>query len=416
MPETTYFQRLTSLPKRVVILTICQGLFIFCAVGAVAIAPLVGRDLAPAPWMTTIPYGSQFLTVVAVAYATARFMDRFGRKPVFVIWALFAVAAGLTGFMAIKASSFLGLIVAHVFLGVFVSSANYYRYAAADNLRDDQRPLAVSLVISGGVVAAVAGPLLTLELGALFPNQTLAHSYLIIGLAGLLACGLLAAVKLPSRMGAQGGESQDADAGKLGASARSAIMIAGLSAAFGYFAMNLLMVQGTLLLDNQNVDSLLFTFAIQAHVFAMFAPSFVVGSVITRFGHVGVLYVGFGLLMLSCCFGLGLEHYGMILTSLILLGVAWNFLYVTGTSLISTKARNAAAFRIQGAAETVISLCAALGALLAGTLFSLLGWWLTATGIAAISLGLVVVITLVQHQPNRRSLYLYSGIIGSSDA
>jgi hypothetical protein len=80
---------------------------------------------------------------------------------------------------------------------------------------------------------------------------------------------------------------------------------------------------------------------IQWHVLGMFVPAFFTGSLVDRFGVVPVIVTGAVLLaaqMIVALSGLSFAHF---LTSLILLGVGWNFLFIGGTTLLTRAYRPA---------------------------------------------------------------------------
>ena len=368
---------MTRQQKRVYLLALCQALFLTCAVASVSVAAIVGAELAPTPWMTTLPYGLQFAVVILCAYPVSRMMGIMGRRPVFLLGACFAMAAGVTGYLAIRGGSFGGLILSHVLLGIFITHANYYRFAATDGVEEALRARAVALVTAGGVLAGIVAPLLTLEAGALFEGQSFAHSYLIFSLAGFITFlvmlgvpGLNTPSTPPATPAASRAESPAVPPSMAGVGAFLAMYCAG----GGYLVMNLLMVQSTLALNSGPGSHTLVGVAIQLHVVAMFLPSFFTGRFLERFGHARVLGAGFLLLVLSALMGMPGEAPVFVVPSLILLGVAWNFLYVGGSAFLTLCHSPDRAHRIQGINDTVVSGLAAVGALGAGALYHLLGW------------------------------------------
>ena len=363
--------------KRVYLLALCQALFLTCAVASVSVAAIVGAELAPTPWMTTLPYGLQFAVVILCAYPVSRMMGAVGRRPAFLVGACFAMAAGVTGYQAIRTGSFAGLILSHVLLGIFITHANYYRFAATDGVEEVLRARAVALVTAGGVLAGILAPLLTLEAGALFAGQSFAHSYLIFSLAGVITFlvmlrvpGLSTSAATSHGPAAPGRESPTVPPSMAAFGALLAMYCAGA----GYMVMNLLMVQSTLALNSGPGSHTLVGVAIQLHVVAMFLPSFFTGRLMERFGHTRVLGLGFLLLALAALTGMPGRAPVFVVPSLIFLGVAWNFLYVGGSAFLTLCHSPDRAHRIQGINDTVVSGLAAVGALGAGALYHLLGW------------------------------------------
>jgi hypothetical protein len=269
-------------------------------------------------------------------------------------------------------------MLSHILLGIFITHANYYRFAATDGVRDELKSRAVSLVTSGGVLAGIIAPLLTLEAGQLFASQTFAHSYLLFSVAGLLSFGVLLLVPDIAGAGSQPCTSEEAAsqaAIPLSGIARTGIVLAIYCAGGGYLVMNLLMVQSTLVLNTGAASHTVIGFAIQLHVICMFLPSFFTGRLMERFGHRQILGVGFILLMLSSLVGMTGTGAREVILSLVVLGVAWNFLYVGGSAFLTLCHSSDLADRVQGVNDTLVSSLAAVGALSAGWLFHFIGWF-----------------------------------------
>ena len=117
------------------------------------------------------------------------------------------------------------------------------------------------------------------------------------------------------------------------------------------------------------------SFAIQWHVVAMFLPSFFSGLLISRWGHLNIIYAGFLLLILTSLVNIFAYGYGAITISLILLGLGWNFCYVGGSALLSISFENSLkAHNWQGIGDTTIAIFATMGDFLPSVLLILIGW------------------------------------------
>ena len=109
-------------------------------------------------------------------------------------------------------------------------------------------------------------------------------------------------------------------------------------------------------------------------VLGMFAPSFFTGSLINKFGVDRIILAG-ALVFISsvavAVLGESLIHFWF---SLVLLGVGWNFLFISGSALVATTHSEAERGKVQGANDLVVFSFAAAGSLLAGSLLHSLGW------------------------------------------
>ncbi|HSG93696.1 MAG TPA: MFS transporter, partial [Methylotenera sp.] len=151
-------------------------------------------------------------------------------------------------------------------------------------------------------------------------------------------------------------------------------IVAMMCAMLGYGTMSFIMT-ATPLAMHAHTHSLSDTsFVIQWHVLGMFAPSFVTGHLIRRFGVLKIMFVG-GLLGVLCVFtnllGHSVWHYWLALT---LLGISWNFLYIGGTTLLTETYTSAEKGKAQGANDFIIFTTVTLSSLTAGVLQHKFGW------------------------------------------
>ena len=148
-----------------------------------------------------------------------------------------------------------------------------------------------------------------------------------------------------------------------------------LSAGIGYITMSTLMTATPISMNVTHGYSIFSTgIVIQAHVVGMFLPSLITGNLIKKYGHKYIIFFGI-IILLSCLVTNFLfETYYGFLIGLILLGVGWNFLFVTGTSLLVISYNDEDRFLAQGINDFVVFSSQALGSLLAGFLLFLTSW------------------------------------------
>jgi len=359
-----------TLPWRTWLLTLAQTLNITTAVISVTVSAVAGSSLAPDPSLGTVPYGAQFAAVLLCTYPAAMLMQKLGRRIAFLLGGVCLTGGGILGYFALARSDFALLVAAHAVLGMYIAFANFYRFAAVDGLDAAQKPRALSIVVAGGVLAAVAGPALASALRTVPGFADFSLCYLACSLLGVCTIAMMLAF----------GEQRPAAAQALAARAGRAplritpgIATAIFAAAGGYLIMNLLMVQASLVLKD------ICSFgasarAIQAHVLAMFLPSFFTGSLIARFGVRLVLCCGFLLLLAGAACGMGALSYEMAVAELVLVGLGWNFTYVGGGALLTQEVQEDQRHRWQGINETLIAACATAGAFLPAPMLAAIGW------------------------------------------
>jgi MFS family permease len=373
----------------VLLLALCQAFSMTGATVLFTTAALIGQSLATNKALATVPLALFQIATMLVTIPASLLMQRFGRRFGFAIGILVGIGGSGLAMHAILTKSFVLFCCATVLLGSSSAFAGFYRFAAAEVASEAFRSQAIALVISGGVVAAIAGPQLA-SWSKDWLSTTFAGSMITIAVLQLVSLAFLAPVKLP---GFSSEELTDKGRSLPVILTQPIFVVAVLSSMIGYGVMILVMTATPLAIVADAHPFHHAAMVIQWHVLGMFAPSFVTGSLIARFGVLNILTCG-GLLSLLCLtmnlLGSGLVNYAI---ALLLLGVGWNFLFIGGTTLLTQTYQPVEKARVQATHDFLMFAFVALATMLSGTLFQLLGWY--AVNWAGLPL-LVLVLVAVQ--------------------
>lgn len=379
----------STLPRRTYLFFTAQSINLTTAVMSVTMAAIVGAALAPAATWSTVPYGFQFLCMMLATYPVSGLMSRIGRKRAFMLGSIPLAVSGITGYLAVLYQHFPTLVVSHSVLGIYIAFANFNRFAATDNLAQNLKPRALSLVVAGGVIAAVVGPALTewlRDLGG-YPLFSLCYAAFV----GLAVMSLLIAVCLPDDSGIADTDRAAKPAGTAAEPLSPVVALAMAVAALGYGIMNLLMIQASMHMKHMHEDFSDVRLAIQWHVIAMFAPSFFTGAIIHKLGIRATICLGLGLLIGCTAMNLWSHSYAMMTLALIALGLGWNLTYVGGGALLAQTLQNSpAAMQMQGKNDLAIAVFATIGAFSPSLLLGSVGW----DGTNAICMALCIVLLM----------------------
>jgi predicted MFS family arabinose efflux permease len=366
------------------LLAICQGLFLTNNVTFIAINGLVGLSLAPLGWMATLPVMGYVVGGAMATGLVARTQSRWGRKTSFQLGLAVAVVSALLCCYAAYSKNFLLLVAATVVAGYYNANAQLYRFAAAELAAPAFRDKAISLVMAGGLLGAIAGPNLaasTRSLGAV----PFAGAYLALAGVALLAMALLAFITFPSppaKHSAAGGGRP------LGEILRQPVFIVAAAAgALGYGVMNLLMAATPIAMQACGLPFSDVALVLEWHVIGMFAPGFFTGHLIKRFGTLPIMALGLALNVVCVAIALSGVEFRQFVAALFLLGLGWNFLFTGATSLALTAYRPEEKDRAQGALNFCVFAVLALSSLASGVLVTTQGWTL-------LNLGSVLPLTL----------------------
>ncbi len=357
-----------------VLLALCQGLFLTNNVVFIAINGLIGLSLAPLGWMATLPVMGYVVGGALSAPLVARSQAAWGRKASFQLGLVVAVASALVCAWAVHSRNFWLLVASTVVAGYYSANGQLYRFAAAELVAPAAREKAVSLVLAGGLLGAIGGPYLATHSKALLATP-FAGAYLALAGVGLLAMVLMAVLRFPPV--APTGTRQSAGRPLAEIVRQPVFIVSTLGAALGYGVMNLLMAATPLAMQVCGLPFEDAATVLQWHVIGMFAPGFFTGHLIRRFGVLQIM--GVGVLLNALCIAIALSGVELqqFLGALLLLGVGWNFLFTGATTLALKAYRPEEKDRAQGAMNFCVFALMACTSFASGALVTTRGWaWL----------------------------------------
>lgn len=365
-----YRTSMSFMRRQILILAASQAIFQTGSMLVMTIGSLAGARIASAPSLATLPIATMLLGTALGTFPASAWMDRVGRKAGFVTGALLGVAAGFTAAMGVWVSSIILLCSGTFLVGCWQAFAQFYRFAASEVATEKYRARAISYVLAGGIVAAFAGPWLA-KLGEPLFGPAYLGSFLFLALVSVLASGLLLNLKIPHRE-TTAIRSDGRDWREIVTQPTYAVAL--FSAATGGGVMILAMTATPLAMVAHNHSLASTAAVIQLHVLGMFVPSFFTGGLIARFGTVPVMLAGVIILAAHVLTTLTGGGFGSFATALVLLGLGWNFLYVGGTTMLTTTYTEAERSRAQAINDMTIFVIAMTCSFAAGALLDAFGW------------------------------------------
>ena len=106
----------------------------------------------------------------------------------------------------------------------------------------------------------------------------------------------------------------------------------------------------------------------------MFLPSLITGNLIRKFGHSKIMYAGAALFSITILTSFFEQNFLNYLIALIFLGFGWNFLFISGTSLLVLSYREDEKFKAQGFNDLIVYSTQAIASLSAGVFLTLTSW------------------------------------------
>lgn len=333
---------------------------------------LAGARLASNASLATLPISVAVLTSMFAAPLASLFMGRFGRRAGFLLGALSGAIGGLLCAWSLLVNSFALLLAGAACFGTYQAFQGFYRFAAADTASDEFKPKAISWVLAGGLASAFIGPEVVRTSSDLLAPIPFAGAYLMVVVINVVgAAGLLwLRIPLPRTQSVHGESGRPLRA----IFRQPTVIVAVLCAMVSYALMSLVMTSTPLAMSHTGLSIDQAADVVRYHVLAMFAPSFVTGYLIARFGH-GTI-IALGLALLAACgviavAGVELAHFYW---ALIALGIGWNFGFIGATSLLATAHTGAERAKVQGLNDFLVFGLVAFASFSSGALLSGFGW------------------------------------------
>lgn len=360
----------TTAYRTLFLLACCQALLLTNAAGLVALNGLVGYELAHNKGLATLGVTTYVIGSALSTMPMSLWMAKVGRRRGFMAGALINVAGCGIAIMALHYHSFVLFCAATAVIGIYNAVGLQYRFAAAEVAAPADKAIATSLVLAGGIVGGFIGPQMTRYGQHLFTTPFLG-SFLLLAAAAVVALLVQSQVVVPK----PSAEERRGD----GRSVREVVMqpaflVAAMSGALGYGLMNLLMTATPLAMSFCSYPYAQAVIVIQWHVVGMYAPAFVAGSLIQRFGVLKVIGAGIAVLAagaLVALHGISVAHFVLALA---LVGVGWNFMYTGGTVLLAESHSAGEKARAQGANDFIVFAVMGVSSFSSGALVSSAGW------------------------------------------
>eukprot|EP00898_Chlorokybus_atmophyticus_P000306 jgi/Chlat1/1276/Chrsp117S01701 len=413
----------------VTLLALCWALSYSTITSTLTTTAVAARALIADQGWVTLAVGAVFIGSAVIVVPVALSMHLFGRRIGFMIGcAMGMLGAGLST-AAMYRGNFALLVVGSLLLGGALGHAQFYRFAAADVSTLHFRSKAISLVLAGGIIAAV----LSKSTRNWIPEHEFAGTYIsmiLLFAANLLPLffidfstpeevepaeleewfkkaatittdGVVVKLRLKHyRSDEQTGPARSLIAILLQPECLVSILLASLA----YGAMLFIMTPLPLAMIERSFSFNQAALVIQLHMLAMFIPALFTGHLMSTFGTFAVTLTGNVLFVVAIIFMITGQHYFNYMVGMLFLGVAWNFMFIGATNRFTTTYRFSETSKAQALNDTLVSGAAAVASVFSGSARDDLGWkgvqWLA---LIFLVLGIVLSVGLqLVHSINKR--------------
>ncbi len=284
-------------------------------------------------------------------------------------------------------------------------AADLGRFAAAEVYPYKRRATVIGLVVFGGTIGAIGGPLLVSPSKAFAAQLDLPADVgpYFLGALFLIITGWIAFTFLRPDPMEIGRLLDEEEAEKKGETQKPIqrtvrevlsnghVQLAIVAMAVGQLVMVMLMTITPLHMNHHAHSDQSISYVIMAHTIGMFGLSSVTGALVDKLGRIPMIVVGCVILLVAAFLAPASTAVLSLAVALFLLGLGWNFCFVAGSSLLADSLQANERGQIQGASDTIVSLASGLGSFSTGFLFN--QWGIIAISVVGVVCTLVLLAT-----------------------
>jgi len=358
--------------KNLFVLLISQVFSFTAAPVTVFLSGIIGSQISPIKSLATLPISISIIGIAIGSIIASKLMSLIGRKNGFIIASIGNSIFSILAAYSIFIQNFFLFCFANLLIGIGMAFTHQYRFAAAESVDKSIAPKAISILLFGGIISAFLGPSLANYTKDLISENLYVGSYLSLAFLTFIPSILFLFYESKSKIETS---LEYVGRGYLELLSQPKFLQALIASAFGYAIMTFLMTATPISMHVMENFSLSKTsFVIQFHVASMFLPSLITGHLIKKFGHSNIIYVGLVFYSITIIASFFEQTFFNYMFALIFLGIGWNFLFISGTSLLTLTYREEEKFKAQGLNDFIVYSVHALGSLSAGIFLTLTNW------------------------------------------
>ena len=361
--------------RNLIILAISQIFSFTAAPITVFLSGIIGSNMTDVKSLVTLPTALMIVGTSVGSIIASYLMSKTGRKFGFMFATIITSSAALLASYAVFKNLFIYYCLSNLLIGIGFAFTAQYRFAAAESVSKKFIPTAISIILFSSLIGALLGPNVATFTKNFISTSVYSGSYIFLSLLTIIPFFLF--------LFYVNEKNEIDDEIILNKNSRSYFALisqprfsqAIISSAIGYVTMSFLMTATPIsmhLMDHISIGKT--GFVIQMHIFGMFLPSLFTGNLIKKYGHSKIMYFGVVILLFCILINFVNQSFYNYLFGLILLGIGWNFLFISGTSLLIISYKPEEKFKAQGLNDFFVFSTQATGALSAGFLLNIFGW------------------------------------------
>ena len=375
--------------KNFIVICLSSTIATFPPMAVVLLGGIITSQIMLQDSLATLPMTLMIIGIAISAPIASRFMSIWGRQKGFLFSSILSSFALILCSFAIYQQNFYIFALGNLLIGSSQAFIHQYRFAASESVSKEYIPRSISIILLLGIISALLSSNFAEYFKDYFPENLFLGSYIFLSITAIIPFFILLFYDDNQNVKSKSNFQFETVISLL---KNIKILQSIVSAGFGYFTMAIIMTATPLHMHLVNKFTLFETsIVIQLHVIGMFLPSLFSGDLIKKFGNTNIIYTGVIILFCSIAVNTLFDFYYSYMLGLILLGIGWNFLFVSGSSLLVVSYEEKDKFTAQGLNDFIVFSTQGIGSLSAGFLLYFSNW----TVINIICIPLLIIVVLV---------------------
>ncbi len=343
-------------------------------IGIATVATLVAEQITGSKSVAGLAPTMGTFGVAVGAGAISWLSARVGRRYAFIGGFVLGVVGSALAVVALAISSLLILLLGMFVMGWGRSVTQLARYAAGDMRPQSERAKAIGIIVWASTIGAVVGPLLIGPMGSFalalgFDEYVGPLSLAVIGFALGTLLLLIALRPDPLSLVVDPPQSTDAPADPLPVLLRlRTVQLSGTAIIVSQMVMVLVMVMTPIHIRDNGGTLSQVGFVMMTHAVGMFAIAPITGWLVTRYGARRMIGAAVGTFIASCALAFTATNASIpiLAVSMFGVGIAWNFGFVAGSTMLQQDLAMRNRLKIQGVMDAVAWVSSAVAAASSG--------------------------------------------------
>ncbi len=365
---------------------------------------LVGNGLAPVSYLITLPITATVVGAAIMVYYASFLMNAYGRRRGFMIGSGIGFLGSILAGMAVYYQLFSLFVFSTFILGGATVFNQYYRFAGAEifDIESSQKKC-TSLIIGGGIIGGVIGPLIASKGANIFPDYPFLGTFLISGAIFILAWISQLFIYIPKKHGVFAKRQKVNSKTEVKNALLSPQFITGtLSCALGFSVMTLVMNATPLAMHHDLYNIQESAFVLQWHFLAMYAPALFLPLLISRLSTVYIIRWGAIFFLVGTISPFYWKDFAGYIFALSAVGIGWSFMFTGGTFLINQITNLEIKHKIQGINSSATYSLNLVASLSVGFFMNMGHGWLIINGVAVFAMLLFLIYMLFDMRTRAR--------------